>query len=247
MNYTLNDLMHADGNIKYFNKLKMEIKATKILYASNSFYGWQPRYVFYERYLKDYQKLIVKRPKKMIHLKLIPAALSLHNNKIKYYFNNMSVNNLHLDVYLYGGEFMFFNESIATSKMELTKLTDTLKNINIKTLTINLSYESFRNFTLDLSNMRRLEYIRQIQYLRQHIQKYCNDMQVEIYFHGDHYECDFWNNPECTNYSSKTFIMLYGHLSYKWKNIHWGMIDKTKPNFHRNFKLDNRIIKKNYY
>lgn len=68
-------------------------------------------------------------------------------------------------------------------------------------------------------------------------------MQVEIFFGGDHYECDFWNNPECTNYSSKTFIMLHDHLRHKRKYKYWGMIDKTKPNFHRNFELDKRIIK----
>ena len=133
-------LTNTDASkINYFNKMKTELKITKILYTSDSFYKLQ-----YNGYYKDYKKLIVARPKNMISLKLVPVGVGLDTNKSKYRFINMTITNLDLDMHLHE-ERIYFDGAYITPQMELTALVDLLKNINIKKLTINLCYESPRN------------------------------------------------------------------------------------------------------
>jgi len=235
MNNTLSKLTNMEENKNYLHKLKNGIKTSKILFTPSSFYKRQRVFAISEYYHKDYQKLSIKRPKRIIYLKLVSAALALYKNKICFY--NVTVNKLNLDMYLHGGRVYFDELFSITPKIELTELVKLLKYTNIQALTINLSYKSMHNTSLYLSDVSLLQYIQQIQYLRQHIQKYCNDVHVEIYFKGDYYKCDFWNDAKCTNNSSKTYVMIYDQLSYTYENKYWGMIDKTRSNFHRNFKL----------
>jgi len=235
-------LTNTDASkINYFNKMKTELKITKILYTSDSFYKLQ-----YNGYYKDYKKLIVARPKNMISLKLVPVGVGLDTNKSKYRFINMTITNLDLDMHLHE-ERIYFDGAYITPQMELTALVDLLKNINIKKLTINLCYESPRNTELRLLNVLLLQYCQQMQYLRQHIQKYCNDMQVDIFFWGHGYDVDFWNNTKGT--AINTCIVIYDRYYglLKSGNKYWGMIDKTKSNFHRNFKLEKRKINRILY
>jgi len=171
-------------------------------------------------------------------LKLIPAALALYNKK--HFLNNITIDHLHLNMYLHGHVYLPGLHNM-DPRVELTKLVELLKNIKIKVLTINLSHESFYNNGLVLDYRSLLVYIQQLQYLRTYIQKYCNYMQVEIYFSGDYYH-NFWKNADCTYSHSKNFIIIWGRR-YKNEHTYWGMIDKTRSNFHRNFKLKKRQLK----
>jgi len=219
----------------YLDKLKMETNTAKILYTSDLFYKQRCAYVSRAgRYYKDYHKLIVARPKNMIFLKLVPAALAMYKNQIKYRFNNVTINQLHLDVFLqedYMQRICFiYGSASITPKMELMTVVDLLKSINIKTLTITFQYNSAY-----LLNLQKLKYNQEIHYLRQHIQKYCNDAQVYIYFNGIlgfNYNCEFWKNA---NYPA-----LYNLGDCGCKIYSWGIVNKTNYNFHRNFKLEHR-------
>jgi len=97
MNITLPSKLTTLNGKNYLDKMKTEIKITKILYTSDSFYKLQ-----YNSYYKDYKKLIVARPKNMVSLKLVPLGIGLYTNKRKYRFINMTINQLYLNLYLYG-------------------------------------------------------------------------------------------------------------------------------------------------
>jgi len=233
MNNILSKLTNTDASkINYFNKMKTEIKITKILYTSDSFYGRQ--YEQYNKYYKNYKKLIVARPKNMIYLKLVPGGLPLCTNKMKYRFINITTNQLYLNLYLHelGGKL--------TPKIKLTVFVNLLLTCaNIKKLTLILKYSSVS------SNQQQLKYNQQIQYLRQHIQKYCNDIHVTIRFYEVNFECDFWNNADCTKTGKCAKITKKSQWVNSCKRISRAVIDKTKYNFHRNFKLEQREIKQN--
>jgi len=232
MNNISSKLTNTDASkINYLNKMKTEIKITKILYTSDSFYERQ-----YNSYYKDYKKLIVARPKNMISLKLVPVGIGLYANKILYCFINMTINQLYLDLYLYGLDDELTSngwvENFA-SKIELTVLADLLKYAHVKKLTITLKY------SILFSNQQELRYDQQIQYMRQYIQKYCNDIHVTICFYRINYECDFWNNADCTKTGN---CAKKGQWVNSCKRISRAVINKTKYNFHRNFKLEQRKI-----
>jgi len=125
-----------------------------------------------------------------------------------------------------------------TPKIELTAAINLFKYTDIKTLTINLKYKAYCSY------QQQLKYDQQIQYLRQCVQKYCNDMHITIHFLGLNYECDFWNNASCTKlcYCTKSKVAKDRQWLYGCKKISRAMIDKTKYNFHRNFKLEQRKI-----
>jgi len=219
----------------YLDKLKMETNTAKILYTSDLFYKQRCAYVSRAgRYYKDYHKLIVARPKNMIFLKLVPAALALYKNQIKYRFNNVTINQLHLDVFLHEDYMrrVCFLCGLAslTPRMELTTFVDLLKYVNIKMLTITFNCNSDY-----LPNLQKLKYNQEIHYFRQHIQKYCNDVQVNVYFHGIseiNCKCEFWKND---NYPA-----LHNLGDCCCKIYSWGIVNKTNYNFHRNFKLEHR-------
>jgi len=140
----------------------------------------------------------------------------------------MTINQLYLNLYLYG----VYN--VLTPKIELIALADLLKYTHIKKLTIILKYQA------NVSNQQQLRYDQQIQYMRQYIQKYCNDIHVTIRFYGVNYECDFWNNADCTKTGKCTKIAKKSQWVNSCKRISRAVIDKTKYNFHRNFKLEQR-------
>ena len=266
--------LKSQNEINYLDKMKNEIKTktkTKtILYTSDSFYkqNHMSSCGYYDAYYKDYQKLIVARPKNMIYLKLVPGALILYKNKIKNYIKNIAVTRLHLDMFLHtflhkGYEFLHKDQSIGIHpKTEFATFVDLLKYTNMKTLTIDLKdyYCYFDKY--------KLEYIQRLQYLRQCIQKYCNNVQIIVHLSGKAYECDFWKIANCIKTNNcrkayiaikdgeyelyrkkylgvvinKKYVIMNGNEYCTCKIIRCAKINKTTPNFHRNFKLEERKI-----
>jgi len=214
----------------YLDKMKREIKKHKISYTSDVHYIHKYAHAYSSGiYYRDYINLIVKHPKNIIYLKLVPAALADYQNKIKYCFNNTSIDQLYLDVYLH-------KQNNITSKLELAIIIDLLKSLKIKTLSINLKY------TIHFSVNQQIKYNRLIKELKLYLQKYCHDTYVIIHFGGINFNCDFWNNVDC----AKTHTIKRNNLnSNGCPRINYAIIDKTRYNLHRNFRLEQRKIKHN--
>ena len=256
-----NYLRQQRNTINYLDKMKIEIKTKKILYTSDSFYkqNYMPSCSYYEAYYKDYQKIIIARLKNMVYLKLVPGALAPYKNKIKYCINKMVLSRLHLDMLLH--RFLQRDGWIGiTPKIEFATFVDLLKYANIKTLTINLKDHHY------LFDEYKLEYIQRLQYLRQYIQKYCNDVQIIVHFSGTNYKCDFWKIDNCIKTCdcrktyvaledvkckiylklnlgviiNKNYVIMNNEQCHSCKILRYIRINKTNSIFHRNFKLEER-------
>ena len=121
--------------------------------------------------------------------------------------------------------------------MEIMTLIDILKYMNIKMLRITLKH------TIHVSSECQKKYNCGVRFLRKCIQKYCNDMYVTINFDRINYNCDFWNDCKCVKYHN-SLIDIFDDCT-RCTRLKCAIIDDTKPNIHRNFKLETRRITHN--
>jgi len=240
-----NKLINTNGNIKsprqlqikinYFDKLATQFKTNKKLDTYNSFYKRQKTNMGHlGSCYKDYHTLIVARPKNLIYLKLDSGMLALYKNKIRNHFNNVNVNNLHLNLLLCENNIHYVNLGNITPKNELAMLVNLLKYANINTLTINLTLNYKTRFENRFVKLFENKYIQQLRYLRQHIQKYCNDMRIIVQLPEINNICDFWKtivltlkshilliSGRCTitRYGYNPPILLYKKTRYGYNRI----------------------------
>jgi len=197
--YTDNLIKTVENKVNYLDKLKIENKKTKISYTSDT-YG--------KHHFIPYLKIVVKKPKHLTYLKLMPRKL--YNYEVKYRLNNFAVDHLNLD---YQADLRNSTNLIKRLKIFL----QLLHGINIKKITLAFKVKAFP-FPI---------YEKYSKILKYYLQKYCNNVYITMDFTLSAYsfQMEFWKNFNISKY--ECIIM-----------------DKLKPNYHRNYKLENRITKK---
>jgi len=151
-----------DNNIKYFHKLKNEVKVKKFSYTPELYCkNYKHKYYFYTKILN---KIFIKRPKYLKKLNIAHCMFSIKN--AKYYFNNLII-----DHFIYDFNFSYYTYvPNATPVKDLLTLINLLKIMNVKKLTLN-----FVNFI-----NRYQRFIKFFDTLKNFMQKYCDDICVSI-------------------------------------------------------------------
>jgi len=162
---------------------------------------------FSVRYFKT---IITKKLKQLKTFNCIPV---IFKKNIKYHIKNLTVDHLELDFDI---NYYDLNYHI-NPLMQLKTLVYLLKFINIKKITLIIEISRYAYSTYKLF----------CKYLRNVLQKYCNDIDVVINYH---------NSGSCFI----TFITKLG-AGVNIINEHNAIINKFKVNYHRNYQLKNRV------
>jgi len=200
-----------DNNIKYFHKLKNEVRVTKFSYTPELHCkNYKHKYYFYTKMLN---KIFIKRPKYLKKIDIAPFMFNI--KKAKYYLNNTII-----DYFEYDFNFFYYTYVTNATPIEhLLILINLIKMMNIKKLVLNivnvvLIYQQFNDF---------------FDVLKRFMQICCNDMHIFI-----SYENSINYNSIRVNERQRIINnKLYGNYT---------TIDKTRANYHRNFKIQQRLI-----